>query len=80
MNGLLYLWQPGITYGVGQCGQCNETDKYNDFRPTAALCPSTVEDQPADLVPQPLILKDELANHVRELFVLPTALETQTSS
>src|SRR5205807_8794366 len=37
--------------------------------------PSTVEDRPADLVSQPLILQDEFAHHIRELFALPTALE-----
>ena len=37
--------------------------------------PSTVEDRPADLVPEPLILEDELANDIRELFALPTAFE-----
>ena len=37
--------------------------------------PSSVEDRPADLVSQPLILSDELANDIRKLFALPTALE-----
>jgi hypothetical protein len=37
--------------------------------------PSRVEDRPADLVSQPLILQDEFANHIRQLFALPTALE-----
>src|SRR5438477_12378520 len=37
--------------------------------------PSAVEDRPADVVSQPLIVQDEFANHVRELFALPTALE-----
>src|SRR6266516_2427934 len=37
--------------------------------------PSAVEDRPADLVSQPLIIQDEFANHLRELFALPTALE-----
>src|ERR1019366_2289775 len=37
--------------------------------------PSTVEDRPADLVSQPLILQHEFANHIRELFALPTAPE-----
>src|SRR5260370_15341389 len=36
---------------------------------------STVEDRPADLVSQPLIVQDEFANRIRELFALPTALE-----
>ena len=35
----------------------------------------SVEDRPADLVSQPLIIQDEFANHIRELFALPTALE-----
>jgi hypothetical protein len=42
-------------------------------RPAAA--PSTVEDRPADLVPQPLVVQDEFANRIRELFALPAALE-----
>src|SRR5438270_9512137 len=36
---------------------------------------STVEHRPADLVSQPLILQDELANRIWQLFALPTALE-----
>ena len=36
---------------------------------------STVEDRPADLVSQPLILQDEFANRIGELFALPTALD-----
>jgi hypothetical protein len=37
--------------------------------------PSAVEHRPADVVSQPLIVKDELANRIRELFALPPALE-----
>jgi hypothetical protein len=37
--------------------------------------PSTIEHRPANLVSQPLILQDEFANRIRELFPLPTALE-----
>jgi len=37
--------------------------------------PSTVEHRPADLVSQPLILQNEFANRIRELFALPTALD-----
>ncbi len=36
---------------------------------------STFEHRPADLVAQPLIVQDELADCIRELFALPTALE-----
>src|SRR5438132_5993774 len=36
---------------------------------------STVKHRPADLVSQPLILQDELANRIWQLFALPTALE-----
>src|SRR5438132_11942959 len=36
---------------------------------------STLEHRPADLVSQPLILQDEVANRIRKLFALPTALE-----
>jgi len=36
---------------------------------------SAVEHRPADLVSQPLILQDEFANRIGELFALPTALE-----
>ena len=36
---------------------------------------NNVEHRPADLVAQPLIVQDEVANRVRELFALPTALE-----
>ncbi len=37
--------------------------------------PSTVEDRPADLVSQPLVVQDEFTNHLRKLFALPTTLE-----
>jgi len=37
---------------------------------------SAVEHRPADLVSQPLILQDEFANRIGELFALPTALES----
>jgi hypothetical protein len=37
--------------------------------------PSAVEHRPADLVTQPLIIEDEFANRIRELFALPMALE-----
>src|SRR5438093_13317825 len=37
--------------------------------------PSTVEHRPADLVAQPLIVQNQFANRIRELFALPTALE-----
>src|SRR5512135_113222 len=37
--------------------------------------PSAVEHRPADVVSQPLILQDELANRIGELCALPTALE-----
>ena len=35
---------------------------------------STVEDRPADVVPEPLVVKDELADRLRELVTLPLAL------
>jgi hypothetical protein len=35
---------------------------------------SAVECEPADVVPQPLVVKDELANRFRELVALPPAL------
>src|SRR5438034_10346827 len=47
---------------VGQC-----------WRPDAQ---SAVEYRPADVVPQPLVVEYELANRVRELVVLPPALES----
>src|SRR5215207_9632939 len=37
--------------------------------------PSAVEHRPAELVAQPLIFQDEVANRIRELFALPPALE-----
>jgi hypothetical protein len=37
---------------------------------------SAVEDRPADIVPQPLVVEDELANRLRELVALPPALES----
>jgi hypothetical protein len=37
--------------------------------------PSAVEHRPADVVSQPLIVKDEFADRIRELFALPPALE-----
>jgi hypothetical protein len=36
---------------------------------------STVEDRPADLVAQPLVVEDEFADRIRELFALPTTFE-----
>ena|SRR5918996_3007381 len=36
---------------------------------------SAVEHRPADLVSQPLIVKDKFANGIRELFALPPALK-----
>ena len=33
--------------------------------------------QPADVVPQPLVVKYELANRLRELVTLPLALESR---
>lgn len=47
---------------VGQC-----------WRPDAL---SAVEHRPADVVPQPLVVEDELANRLRELVALPPALES----
>src|SRR5581483_6385097 len=46
---------------MGQCG-----------RPTAL---SAVKHRPADVVPQPLVIEDELANRRRKLVTLPPALE-----
>src|SRR5947199_8311969 len=37
---------------------------------------SAVKHRPADVVPQPLVVKDELANRLRELITLPLALES----
>src|SRR5215475_1677868 len=36
---------------------------------------SAVEHRPADVVPQPLVVKHELANRLRELVTLPPALQ-----
>jgi hypothetical protein len=41
--------------------------------PTRSL--SAAEHRPADVVPYPLVLEDELANRLRELIALPRALE-----
>src|SRR5687767_15676061 len=37
---------------------------------------SAVEHRPADVVPQPLVVEDELANRLRELVALPPALQS----
>src|SRR6185503_10121396 len=37
---------------------------------------SAVEDRPADVVAQPLVVEDELPNRLRELGALPPALES----
>jgi hypothetical protein len=37
---------------------------------------SAVKHRPADVVPQPLVIKYELANRLRELVTLPLALES----
>jgi len=47
------------------CGRC--------WHPNAR---SAVEYRPADAVPQPLVVKYELANRLRELVMLPLALES----
>ncbi|WP_322780006.1 hypothetical protein, partial [Frankia sp. Cas4] len=46
------------------------------YAATTIAAPSTVEDRPADLVAQPLVVQHELANRIRELFTLPTALKS----
>ena len=48
------------------CGRC--------WRPDAR---SALEHRPADVVPQPLVVEDELANRLRELVALPPALESR---
>jgi hypothetical protein len=40
---------------------------------------SAVKHRPADVVPQPLVVKDELANRLRELVTLPLALDSPCS-
>src|SRR5258707_2238576 len=37
---------------------------------------SAVKHRPADVVPQPLVIEHELANRLRELVTLPSALES----
>ena len=44
------------------------------FKRQISTSQSAVEHRPADFVSQPLILQDEFANRIRELFALPTAL------
>lgn len=39
-----------------------------------------VENRPADVVPQPLVVEDDLADRLRELFPLPLALESSCGS
>src|SRR5471030_2260882 len=46
--------------------------RLRSFKPSR---PSAVKHRPADLVSQPLILQDEFANRIGELFALPMALE-----
>jgi hypothetical protein len=41
----------------------------------AAATSSALEHRPADLVAQPLVVQDELADRIGELLALPTALE-----
>jgi len=41
----------------------------------SGLTPSGVEDRPADVIPQALVVQDELADGVRKLVALPAALE-----
>jgi len=43
---------------------------------TLACALSAVEHRPADVVAQPLVVKDEVANRLRELLALPPALES----
>src|SRR5215471_9214153 len=47
------------------CGRC--------WRPGAR---SAVKHRPADVVPQPLVVKNKLANRLRELVTLPPALQS----
>src|SRR5918911_1900235 len=57
-----YSSRPPLDGLVGQC-----------WRPDAR---SAVEHRPADGVPHPLVVEDELANRLRELVALPPALES----
>jgi hypothetical protein len=41
-----------------------------------ADAPSAVEYRPADVVPQPLVVKHEFTNRLRELVALPVAFES----
>jgi hypothetical protein len=47
-----------------------------DTLPTARYARSAVEDRPADVVAQPLVVKYEVANRLWELVTLPLALES----
>jgi hypothetical protein len=57
---------------VGSCGGGSKRLLDSADKPSR---PSAVEHRPADLVSQPLILQDEFANRIGELFALPTALK-----
>src|SRR5207247_2601206 len=41
-----------------------------------ALARSALKHRPADIVPQPLVVEHEIANRVRELVTLPSALQS----
>ena len=43
--------------------------------PRCALIDSAVEDRPADIVPQPLVIEDNITNLVGELVALPEAFQ-----
>jgi hypothetical protein len=46
-----------------------------DLRLTAGAARSAVEGRPAEVVAQPLVVQDELADRARELVALPPALQ-----
>jgi len=65
--------------GLGCCSAPPPTHPPRRHWRTTSARSSTVEHGPADLIAQPLIVENQLANRIRQLFALPTALESSSS-
>ena len=68
------MFSPSPLHGLLKHEQQADSDER--WRGLAAHARSAVKHRPADVVPQPLVIEHELANRLRELVTLPSALES----